>query len=553
MNDERTLRAIPGRLENERIETCYGNGFWAEEFAFELIAKHAATRPDALAVVDGDRRVTWAELNLLITRLSLHLSARGISTGDVVALQLPNWLEYLVCYHAIQSLGAVVVQPGADWRAVELEYALGVGPAKALIIPASFADHDFQAMAHTLRAKTPTLEHVFVVRGEAREDFTSLDELLADPIEERTDPTCLAPLRPSADDIIRVVFTSGTTGLPKPIMHTNNTTSHSSRTLIGAFGFDETDVIFSYVPLSTNYGAIMGIYLHACTGAPVVFMDKFSATRALQLVEREKITFVPGTPTAFIALQNSAELKVRSTDSLRLLMSAGAASAEQAIRDLWVAIPTTFIESYGMNEFGMGFWCSATDDPEAVIGSIGLPIPGLLAKVVDTNGDEVAQGESGELTIKSAGMCAGYHDRAEANSESWDADGWFYSGDLAKVDSLGNYRIVGRSKEVIIRGGANVSPREVEEALVTEPRIREVSVVGLPDDYYGETVCACVIVKDEQSISVDDVFAYLQSRLAAYKVPTTVVIVDAFPLNAMGKVQKAHLVEQVQSVLAGRD
>ena len=274
-------------------------------------------------------------------------------------------------------------------------------------------------------------------------------------------------------------------------------------------------------------------------------MDRFSASRALQLVESERITFVPATPTAFIALQNSAALPKRDVSSLRLMMSAGASFAMQAIRDLRVAIPTTFIDSYGMNEFGMGFWCSSTDEPDVVIGSIGQPIAGLSARIVNDSGDDVASGESGELVIKSAGMCAGYHDRIEANEQSWDTGGWFHSGDLATIDTAGNFRIVGRSKEVIIRGGANVSPREVEEALATEPRIRDVSVIGLPDDYYGEVVCACIITRAGQLLSVEEVRTYLNSRLAAYKIPSVVVMVDAFPLNAMGKVQKAALLERV--------
>ena len=544
-----TIRPAHGRLDRQRIERGYADGYWRAELAYDLIAEHAAQRPHALAVIDGERRTSWSELDTLCKRLALHLIEIDLRPGDAVAVQLPNWLEYVVCLHAVQMTGAVVVQPGADWRATELEYALNVGPAKVLIIPAQFAEHDFCAMADAVRPRMQDLQHVIVARGTPPPNTLSLDAMLADPIELRNDPASLQRCRPSADDVLRIVFTSGTTGRPKPIMHTNNTSAHSSRTLIGDFGFGTHDVILSYVPLSTNYGAIMGLYLHAASGATVVMMDRFSATRALQLVEREGITFIPGTPTAFIALQNSAELPKCDLGSLRLMMSAGASFAMQAIRDLRAAIASTFIESYGMNEFGMGFWCSMDDDPDIVIGSIGQPIPGLSARVVDDKGKDVAQGESGELIIRSAGMCAGYHDRQEANEQSWDSEDWFHSGDLATIDAARNFRIVGRSKEVIIRGGANVSPREVEEALATEPRIREVSVIGIPDDYYGEVVCACIIARARQPVSSEEVQAYLNTRLAAYKIPSVVVMVEEFPLNAMGKVQKAVLLEHV---LAGQ-
>ena len=538
------LQPITGRLSPERIKAAYDEGFWHGELLFEHVARHAGARPEALAVVDGGRRVTWSELDQLCRRLALHLVERGIAPNDSVVLQLPNWLEYVISYHAIQMVGAVVVQPGVDWRDGEVENALRVGPAKALIIPCSFADHDFQAMAARLRDDHPSLKHVFAVRGPANEGHVSLDDLLRDPIEERTSADTLSTRRPSPDQVIRVVFTSGTTGVPKPIMHTNNSTTHSARTLMTAFQVDETNVLFSYVPLSTNYGAIMGLYLHATSGATTVYMDQFSATRALQLVGQEGITFIPGTPTAFMALTSSRELARANTDSLRMVISAGAAFPKQAIQDLRQKIDAVVIESYGMNEFGMGFWCSLNDNPDVVLGSMGKPIPGLEARVVNSNGDDVPHGDTGELVIKSAGMCCGYEGRPEANEESWDNNGWFHSGDLARIDAQGNFHIAGRSKDVIIRGGANVSPREVEEVIITLPSIRDVSVIGLPDDYYGETVCACVIMENDATIALDDLRHFLGPRLAAYKIPTTAINVEAFPLNAMGKVIKADLLSE---------
>ena len=169
----------------------------------------------------------------------------------------------------------------------------------------------------------------------------------------------------------------------------------------------------------------------------------------------------------------------------------------------------------------------------------------MEARVVDADGRPVPLGETGELVIKSAGMCAGYHNNAEANASSWDEEGWFHSGDLATLDDKGYFRVVGRSKDVIIRGGANVSPREVEEVLIREPRIREVSVIGLPDEYYGEVVCACVIPKPGEKPTVDEIQAYLKTRIASYKLPSRVVMLNEFPRNSMGKVRKEVLKERV--------
>jgi acyl-CoA synthetase (AMP-forming)/AMP-acid ligase II len=277
----------------------------------------------------------------------------------------------------------------------------------------------------------------------------------------------------------------------------------------------------------------------------MVLMDRFSATKALDLIEREKVTYVPGTPTAFIALSNSPAIEHARLESLRLLLSAGASFPVQSIKELRQKFKTSFIDSFGMNEFGMGFWCLPEDDPDEVDGSIGRAIPGVEARVVDADGRPVPLGETGELVIKSAGMCAGYHNNAEANASSWDEEGWFHSGDLATLDGKGYFRVVGRNKDVIIRGGANVSPREVEEVLIREPRIREVSVIGLPDEYYGEVVCACVIPKPGEKPTVDEIQAYLKTRIASYKLPSRVVILNEFPLNSMGKVRKEVLKERI--------
>ena len=539
------IRPAPGRLDAARIERCRRAGFWQDEAAGDLLEKHARERPGGLALVDGERRIGWAELERLSRRLALHLRALGIAQGDVVALQLPNWFEYVVCYHAVPLAGAVLVQIGADWRRVEMEYGLGVGPANAAIVPAAFQDFDYPASVEELRPALPGLRHVLVARGEPPAGCRSLDALLADPIEERASPDALSGFRPGPDEVARIVFTSGTTGRPKGIMHTYDTLAHSARTVAADFRHTPRDVILGYVPFSTNYGSIMGLQLPVTAGAATVLMDRFSATRALELTEREQVTYLPGTPTAFIALTNSPALERCRVDSLRLLLSAGASFPVRAIQELRARFGATFIDSYGMNEFGMGFWCSPDDDPDEVAGSIGRPIPGVEARIAGDGGRALPPGETGELLVRSAGMCAGYFDNPGANAASWDARGWFHSGDLATVDRQGNFRIVGRSKDVIIRGGANVSPREIEEVLIGEPRVSEVCVIGLPDEYYGETVCACVIPKRGERPTGDELRAYLAPRIAAWKVPARVEVLREFPLNSMGKVRKDLLTEQV--------
>ena len=538
------FKPAAGRLEASRVKLCYDAGYWRDEVAGDYMLKHAKERPKAIAIVDDNRRITWGELYKLSVRFALHLKELGIEPGDVVGLQLPNWFEYIICYHGIQLAGGIIVQIGADWGSAEMAYGFNTGPAKVAIIPRDYRDHNYAATLQTLRSKLPRLEHVIVARGEVPDLCISLDKLLADPVEDRVTPTNLQGPQINPDQIIRIVFTSGTTGLPKAIMHTTNTLAHSGRITQAVFNHDANDVFLIYLPYSTNFGSIMGLQLSIMVGATMVLMDRFSATRALELIDQEQVTFVPGTPTAFIALSNSPALKHATLGSLRLLLSAGASFPVQSIKELRQKFNTTFIDSFGMNEFGMGFWCLPDDDPKEVDGSIGQPISGVEARVVDVDGRMVPNGETGELVIKSAGMCAGYHNNTDAAS-SWNDEGWFHSGDLATLDDRGYFRIVGRSKDVIIRGGATVSPREIEEVLIRDPRIREVSIIGLPDQFYGEIICACIIPKTGRNPTTQEIQEYLKTQIASYKMPSRVAIFNEFPLNSMGKVRKDVLREKV--------
>jgi len=535
----------PGRLDAARIKQCHDDGYWRDELVGDLLARHAGERPDDIAIIDGEHRISWSQFHRLSLRFALHLRALGIEPGDAVALQMPNWFEYLLCYHGIRFAGGVVVQVGSDWRSTEMAYGFGIGPARAAIIPKDFYGYDYPSAVRDLLPGLPDLNHVIVARGAAPDGSLSLHELLADPIEDRVPVETLRACRPGPDQVIRIVFTSGTTGLPKAIMHTDNTLGHSGRRVIADFKHDANDVVLMFVPFSTNFGAIMGLQLPMAAGAAMVLMERFSATIALDLIGRENVTYIAGTPTMFMAISNSPAAASARLDSVRLLLSAGDSFPVQAIKELRERFQTTIIDSYGMNEFGMGLWCMPGDDPDEVDGSIGRAIGGVDVRVVDEDGRPVPVGETGEMVIKSAGMCAGYFNQPEANAAAWDADGWFHSGDLATIDDKGYFRVVGRSKDVIIRGGANVSPREIEEILIREPRIREVSVIGLPDDHYGEVVCACIIPKPGENPVEDEIRAYLEPLIASYKLPSRIVSLEKFPLNAMGKVRKDVLKEWV--------
>ena len=538
-----SLEPISARLTAERIASCRAAGYWSDEVLPDILEAQASHRGQTIAVVDGERRVTWSELHRLSRRMALHFQGLGLRRGDVVAIQLPNWLEFIVAYHAIGMFGGVVCQAAVDWRSREMEYALAVGPARAVTIPARYRDFDYAAMMAELRPRLPKLEYVLVARGVAPKGCVSLDALLDDPVEARSPEALLQPYSLGADDVARLLFTSGTTGTPKAIMHTNNTTLQSVRAFAEVQGMRSDDVLLMFLPLSFNWGTTTGIYLPAVLGASVVLLDKFSAGAALALIEAEHVTFLPGSPTAFIALMNSPDFHRWDYSSVRLTNSGGASCLLEVIQRIRKEFGAPFIELYGMNETGNTSWTMPGDDPAEVAGTVGRPIEGTEMGMFDDQGRAVAQGESGEVVLQGPGVCVGYHENPEANASAWDEAGWFHTGDLGRFDERGRLSIVGRKKDLIIRGGVNVSPREVEEAILTYPKVLNAAVLGLPDPYYGEVVCACVIPRPGQRVQLDELVEFLRPRIAHYKLPVRLVMCEEFPMTSSGKVQK-HLLQE---------
>ena len=515
-------------------------GYWRSETFYQILARQAAAHPEREALVDHRQRVTCRRLLEGVDRVAAGFQRAGIGPGDVVTIQLPNWVEFAYAFFACERVGAVANQIGPDFRSREVEYILRFSESRAFVCPATFKSFDYGAMIRELRPGLPDLRRVFVLGGAAGPDVESLDALIADE-------GALAAFRPytmGADDVMRMAFTSGTTGNPKGVTHNFNTTLSAARILNDAMEVTEDEVFLVYLPVGLNWGYLT-LLQSVMVGARAVLLDRFSARAALELIERERVTFIPSAPASIIAMLNAPELGRFDLRSLRVVITGGASCPIETIREFRKKIPGHLIELYGMLETGFHTFTRLGDDPEAVTGTIGRTPPGMELRIIDAAGADVAPGAEGEIAADGPSIHLGYHKNPAANAELFTADGWFRTGDLGQFDAAGNVKIVGRLKEMINRGGKKFFPREIEEILYTHPKILHAAIVGVPDPRLGERNCLCVIPRPGASIALDEVVDFLRGGVANYKLPEEIEIFEEFPFTPTGKIQRHALTRVV--------
>jgi non-ribosomal peptide synthetase component E (peptide arylation enzyme) len=520
-------------------------GQWGSETFYDILSARAAAHPHREVFVDGQGRITYGELKDKVERCAAFLRQIGIERGDVVTIQLPNRIAFPIAFFALELIGAVANKVNPDFRVRELDYILRFSGSRALICPASFRGFDYVAMARQLRQGIPGLSHV-IVAGEAVDGEWNLEHGIA-----TTAP--LAPehrVRMSADEIFRMAFTSGTTGNPKCVLHSFNTTLPAVRQLNADMELTERDVQLVYLPVCLNWGYLC-LLQAIVSGGRAVLLERFSAKGALDLIQRERITYIATAPASIVAMLNEPDLASYDVSSLRVVITGGASAAIETIRDFQVRMPGKLIELYGMLETGFHSYTRFSDDPAKVNGTIGRVVSSMDLKILDEPGREVPRGEVGEIAALGPSVHLGYHANAAANAEAFTADGWFRTGDLGRiVDAAGNVEIVGRRKEIINRGGKKFFPREVEEILYTHPKIMHAAMVGVADARLGERNCLCVIPKTGQSVTLAEMVAHLKGQVADYKLPEVLHVVEELPFTATGKLRRHVLAERIAKGLA---
>jgi long-chain acyl-CoA synthetase len=483
------------------------------------VAAGGDREPDLPAIRLGDAELTYGALEDQSARLAALLVENGLEPGDRVGVMLPNVPQFPIAYYGVLRAGGIVVPMNVLLKSREIAYYLEDSGARLLLAWHGFAD---EARAGAAGAELIVVEQAAFA--------ATLAEL--EPAEGVADT--------AADDTAVILYTSGTTGKPKGAELTHHNLSHnaevSSRTTCEiAAG----DVVLGSLPLFHSFGQTVAMNASLRVGACLTLVPKFDPGEALETMQRDRVTHFYGVPTMFGALLHHPERESFDTSTLRTCITGGASMPVEILRGFEEAFGAIVLEGYGLSETSP-VASSNHPDRERKPGSIGTPIEGVEMRVVDEDDNPVEQGEVGEIVIRGENIMKGYWQRPDATEEAT-RGGWFHSGDMARTDEDGYFYIVDRKKDLIIRGGYNVYPREVEEVLYEHPKIREAAVVGVPHDEWGEEIGAAVVLHDDQELSPEEVSAYVKERIAAYKYPRLVWFIDELPKGPTGKILKREI------------
>ena len=532
-------------LKPELAERWRRSGLWTNQSIFDLLAARAAEHPDREVFADATQRMTYGALKEKVERCAAFLADIGIGPGDVVTVQLPNRVAFPIVYFALELIGAVANKVNPDFRVRELDYILRFSGSRAFVCPASFKTFDYVGMARHLRASIPALSHIIIAGDGLTGPLQSGEWHLESGIERTPLLTVARRASSDPDAIFRMAFTSGTTGNPKCVLHSLNTTLPAVVQINADMAMTAADVQLVYLPVCLNWGYLC-LLQTILSGSRAVLLERFSANAALELIERERVTYIATAPASIVAMLHEPDLANHDLASLRVVITGGASAAIETIRDYQARMPGHLIELYGMLETGFHTYTRFSDDPLAVNGSIGRVVSSMELKILDETGDEVPRGDVGEIAALGPSVHLGYHANPQANAESFTADGWFRTGDLGRItDAAGNVEIVGRRKEIINRGGKKFFPREVEEILYTHPAIMHAAMVGIADPRLGERNCLCVIAKPDRTVTLSEIVAFLKGQVADYKLPEELVHVEELPFTATGKLRRHVLTEQI--------
>ena len=500
------------------------------------------------------KRYTYYDLDREVDALAAGLLALGLEPGDRIGIWAPNRPEWLITQFATARIGLVMVNINPAYRVSELEYALNKVGCKALITAAAFKKSSYLEMIGQLApelatcrpgaltaTRLPHLKAVIRMGPDKSPGMFNFDEvcglggpaqqLRLDAITRRLDP----------DDPINIQFTSGTTGAPKGATLTHYNILNNARFTVRTMAFDEADRLCIPVPLYHCFGMVLGTLGCVTAGSVMVIPgEAFEPLSTLEAVAAERCTALYGVPTMFVAMLDHPQFASHDCSSLRTGMMAGAPCPIEVMRKVVSVfhMPQVTI-GYGMTETSpISFQSSIDDALEDRVATVGRIHPHVEVKIVDGEGRTVDVGDQGELCTRGYSVMRGYWNDRERTSEAIDASGWMHTGDLATIDARGYCRIVGRVKDMVIRGGENIYPREIEEFMYRHPKVAEVQVFGVPDDKYGEELCAWIVLKPGETMSEGDVAAFCQGQIAHYKVPRYIRFKDELPMTVTGKAQK---------------
>jgi len=527
-------------LDERRLELERARGIWPNRVVTDYFDRWVADRPDDTAIIafrDEDAtttRITWRELARTVTAIAHGFAKCGVAKGDVVSFQLPNWWEFVAVHLACVRIGAVSNPLMPIFRHRELSFMVAHAESKVLIAPTRFRGFDHGALALALARELPSLRHVFLVGGEGEHSFA--DSLL----EGRPG----GPIEPGAklgpNDVVQLLYTSGTTGEPKGAMHTSNTLIGTTLSFAERMQLGSDDVVFMPSPLAHQIGFEYGLLVSVLLGAPLVLMDIWSPERAVELLEKHRATYMFAATPFLADLASFPNIETRALDAFRVFVTSGAPIPPVLVRSAQEKLGAHIVAGWGMTECGI---LTMTDlSGHKVHESDGYPLPHEEVRIVDEQGNEVLREQEGTLKIRGPALFVGYLKRPKLYDV--DAEGWFDTGDIARMDLQGYIRICGRKKDIVIRGGENIPVVQIESALYKMPQVAEVAIVAMPDLRLGERACAFVVLRPGGRITMKDVRSFLADEGVAKQFwPERLEILEQMPRTPTGKIQKFALRE----------
>jgi fatty-acyl-CoA synthase len=518
----------------------------------QVLEERAREHPERAFLVFGDRRFTYRQVDARASALAAALHELGVERGDRIALDLPNWPEFVVSMFAAAKLGAVIVPFNPRYTVPELQYMLRHSEATVVICAETFNGVDYLQLFENFLTSLPDLQYLVTV---GKEDLWYDDRIYQfEDLESSGAGRALPQVEVDpAEDVFAILYTSGTMGKPKGVALTHENLLATAAATADAIDLDESDVVFGVATVFHVFGLGPGVLGTLLAGAGLVLQEQFDPADALDIIERNRVTVHYGVPTVYITELRENEHARRDLSSLRAGIVAGAPVGDDMLRRIRAELCPNLCVAYSLTETASTVAMTRLDDAEEkAVFTVGRPLPVSEVRILDLDGTVLPEESLGEIAVRGAGVMKGYYRQPGETSQSFDEDGFFLTGDLGMVDDEGYVHIVGRRKELIIRGGFNVYPREVEDRLHAHPAVLDVAVVGLPHEVLGEQVCACIQPVEGAIITGEEIKEWCRSTLADYKIPDIVRFFDSFPLTGSGKVRRVELARMVSAEESSR-
>ncbi|MCD6153173.1 MAG: acyl--CoA ligase [Syntrophobacterales bacterium] len=540
--------AIESNVTEQQIEEYTRLGFWDKWTFCDYVKRWAQAFPDKEALIDPNTRLTWSQYRTMMDRMALNFLELGIKRDDLVVTQIPNCVEAIITEMALARIGACIVPLAMQWREHELNYVIRQTEAPAVIMAKEYGKFNYADYAKSLQSQNSCLKHIILMGDDLPGETLSFQKMWENKLEEKyptdyLDKNC----RIDANDVLTMCYTSGTEADPKGCPRTHNHWKMFERSaFLDHLTENIHDKVAMALPWINLFGQSVGVLSMAMVGGTLILLDGFNPATMAQTIDKEKVTLYPGVPAMHVALLNYPDLDNYDLSSLRIVGSGGAPCPTVVINQIMEKFSCLVWNGFGSNEGHLNV-TEVGIEPELVSTTIGLQQLYSEVKIVDENNNRVGVGVVGEYCQKAPFIISGYYKRPELNAEKWDDEGFYHTGDACFFDEDGFYHFVTRLKDIVIRGGMNISAEEVEFILYKHPKVLNVAIVGMPDERLGEKCCAYVELKPgEKSLTLEEVQAFMeQEKVAKYKWPERIEIIEQLPRTPTGKVLKYVLRDEI--------